>query len=220
MSDNKHILVILPHPDDESFATAGTIMHYKDQGYKVTYICLTAGEMGRNLGNPPIATRESLPEVRKKELEEAGKILGIDEIIFYGLRDKTIEFHDELELASRMKETIEQINPEKVFTFYPGFSIHPDHDACGAVVCRAVSMIEEEKRPKLYAMAIANGSIQMLGKPNITYDVKQYSERKMNALKAHQTQMQEVATVIEQNLKKGNKNTDEWFHYESYWIVE
>jgi hypothetical protein len=27
--------------------------------------------MGRNLGNPPFATRESLPDYREKELEEA-----------------------------------------------------------------------------------------------------------------------------------------------------
>lgn len=220
MSTNKHILVILPHPDDESFATAGTIMHYKDLGYKVTYICLTMGEMGRNLGNPPIATRESLPKVRKKELEEAGRILGIDEIIFYGLRDKTVEFHDEHELATRMKETIELIEPEKIFTFYPGYSIHPDHDACGAIVCRAVSMIDEENRPKLYAMAISKEGINLLGKPTITYDVKKYSDRKMRALKAHKTQMEEVTAVIEHELKKGNKNTDAWFHNESYWAID
>ena len=27
--------------------------------------------MGRNLGNPPFATRESLPLIRERELEEA-----------------------------------------------------------------------------------------------------------------------------------------------------
>ena len=27
--------------------------------------------MGRNLGNPPFATRESLPDIRERELEEA-----------------------------------------------------------------------------------------------------------------------------------------------------
>lgn len=218
--NNKHVLIILPHPDDESFATAGTIMHYKDLGYKVTYLCLTKGEMGRNLGNPPLANRETLPKVREKELQEAAKILGIDEVIFFGLRDKTIEFHDEEDLAKRMKETIEKLMPEKIFTFYPGFSIHPDHDACGAIVCRAVEMIENEKRPKLYAMAIAKGATKVIGKPHITYDVKKYSDRKMRALKAHRTQMQEVAAVIEHQLKIGNKNTDEWFHYENYWVIE
>ena len=32
--------------------------------------------MGRNLGNPPFATRESLPFIRERELEEACKAIG------------------------------------------------------------------------------------------------------------------------------------------------
>ena len=71
MNDERHVLVIFPHPDDETFSSAGTIAHYIDQGVPVTYACLTLGQMARNLGDPPIATRESLPDVREKELEAA-----------------------------------------------------------------------------------------------------------------------------------------------------
>ena len=169
--ENKHALVILPHPDDECFATGGTILLYKEQGYKVTYLCMTMGEMGRNFGKPPIANRESLPSIRKKELEQACEILGVDELLLYGLRDKTIEFMDEEKLASRLKKTIEEINPSVVLTFYPGYSIHPDHDACGEVVVKAVHQIEKETRPLLYAMAITAGCIKHIGKPDIVYDV-------------------------------------------------
>ena len=46
----------------------GLFALYANMGVPVTYACLTLGEMGRNLGNPPFATRESLPEIRRKEL--------------------------------------------------------------------------------------------------------------------------------------------------------
>lgn len=36
--------------------------------------------MGRNLGNPPFATRESLPSIRERELEEACKVIGITDL--------------------------------------------------------------------------------------------------------------------------------------------
>ena len=68
MSQERHVLVIFPHPDDESFSSAGTLAGYLDAGVPVTYACLTLGQMGRNLGNPPFATRESLPSIREKEL--------------------------------------------------------------------------------------------------------------------------------------------------------
>lgn len=48
---NQHLLVVLPHPDDEAFGVAGTILSHKEAGHDVTYICLTLGEMGRNMGN-------------------------------------------------------------------------------------------------------------------------------------------------------------------------
>lgn len=220
MNENKHLLVILPHPDDESFATAGTICHYKELGYRVTYICLTMGEMGRNLGNPPIANRENLAEIRKRELEKACEVLEIDQLIFYGLRDKTIEFEDEEQLAQRMKATIEELQPSVIISFYPGYSIHPDHDACGAIVYRAVSLIPREKRPLLYMMAITRDCFEKLGKPDVSHYVKKYSEKKLLALKAHKTQMQEVVAVMEMNLKEGNRKNDEWFHFENFWKID
>lgn len=48
----KHVVVIYPHPDDESFGAAGTIAKFREQGVPVTYLCGTLGEMGRNMGSP------------------------------------------------------------------------------------------------------------------------------------------------------------------------
>ena len=50
MTDERHVLVIFPHPDDETFSSAGTIASYIEKGIPVTYACLTLGQMGRNLG--------------------------------------------------------------------------------------------------------------------------------------------------------------------------
>jgi len=68
MKDERHVLMIFPHPDDETFSSAGTIASYIENGVPVTYACLTLGQMGRNLGNPPFATRESLPYIRRKRI--------------------------------------------------------------------------------------------------------------------------------------------------------
>jgi N-acetylglucosamine malate deacetylase 2 len=88
----EHLLVVFPHPDDEAFTCTGTILNHVEQGIPVTYICLTLGEMGRNMGNPIFANRETLPLIRKQELEEACKILGVHDLLQWGLRDKTVEF--------------------------------------------------------------------------------------------------------------------------------
>ena len=45
----RHVLLVFPHPDDESFSSAGLVRMYRNMGVPVTYACLTLGEMGRNL---------------------------------------------------------------------------------------------------------------------------------------------------------------------------
>ncbi|WP_431804230.1 PIG-L family deacetylase [Halobacillus andaensis] len=101
----KHVLVIFPHPDDESFGASGTISKFRSEGIPVTYLCGTLGEMGRNMGSPVFANRETLYTFRKKELQEASRKLDIN-VELLGYRDKTLEFEPLEELASHLKARI------------------------------------------------------------------------------------------------------------------
>jgi len=199
----RHILVVLPHPDDEAFGLSGTLAKHIDQGEPVTYICLTLGEMGRNLGNPPFANRETLPAVRKLELEESCRIIGIKDVRLFGLHDKTIEFEDHDELVRRIRVVIDEVKPSLIYTFYPGFSVHPDHDATGAVVIRTVQEMPPEERPKVYCLAFSRGCEEVLGKPHIVNDVGEYMRQKVGSIRAHRSQflfnmdnMEEVKRVF------------------------
>mgnify|MGYP001235177946 FL=1 len=182
------ILVVLPHPDDEAFGLSGSLAKHIDQGAKVTYICLTLGQMGRNLGNPPFANRETLPEVRKNELEQSCRIIGIQDLRLFGLHDKTIEFEDHDRLVERLRSVIDELNPSIIYTFYPGFAVHPDHDATGAVVIRTVQEMPAADRPEVRCLAFSRGCEEVLGKPNIVNDVGDYMKQKVGAIRAHRSQ--------------------------------
>ena len=43
------LLVVLPHPDDESFSSGGTLARCADAGVPALYLCGTYGDMGRRL---------------------------------------------------------------------------------------------------------------------------------------------------------------------------
>lgn len=190
MKKERHILVVFPHPDDETFGVSDIIASHTQNGTPVTYACLTLGEMGRNMGNPPFANRESLPKIRKQELQEAAKILGIKDLRMMGLRDKTIEFEDEEKLTKMISSLIEEVYPSLIITFYPGYSVHPDHDATGAAVVRAVERISEQDRPKLHCVAFSNNCEEELGPPDIVNNVSAVKEVKIKAMKAHKSQTQ------------------------------
>lgn len=213
----RHILVIFPHPDDESFGTAGTIIQNRQKGVPVTYACGTLGEMGRNMGKPFFANRETLPEIRKEELLDACNIMGIEDLRMLGMRDKTIEFEDPDALADRMRSLVEETNASLVITHYPGYAVHPDHNALGAAVVRAVSQIPEDKRPKLRCHAFSDNTEEDLGEPDIVTDVRDVLDKKIAALKAHGSQTQQLV----QRLNKENPEKDpklvSWLGWERFW---
>ncbi len=186
----RHVLVVLPHPDDETFGCGGTIALFARSGVPVTYVCGTLGEMGRNMGKPFFATRESLPHVREAELAEACEVLGIKQLIKLGLRDKTIEFEDPERVADRLEQIMREIRPSLVITHYPGYAVHPDHNAFGAITMRAVARLAQNERPKVWAHGFANLAQADLGPQDIVNDISEVAEIKLAAVRAHGSQSQ------------------------------
>ncbi|MDZ4243494.1 MAG: PIG-L family deacetylase, partial [Candidatus Doudnabacteria bacterium] len=81
-----HLLIIVAHPDDESFLFAGTSLKFRKAGKNVAVICATRGEKGNSkLGKP--ATEKQLAKIRERELHKACKILGIKSMEFLGYKD-------------------------------------------------------------------------------------------------------------------------------------
>lgn len=211
----ERVLVVLPHPDDEVYGLSGTLAKMIKQGTKVTYGCLTLGEMGRNMGNPPFASRVTLPEVRKAELEASCRAIGIQDLRMLGFHDKTIEFEDKDVLDGAITALLEEIKPEIVFTFYPGYSVHPDHDACGAAVIRCVERMPEAERPVVYCMAFSRDCIDVLGQPDTHSDVKEFVNQKISSIQAHRSQFQ--APKLTGPNKVSQKELEQQFGTERYW---
>jgi N-acetylglucosamine malate deacetylase 2 len=210
----KPILVVYPHPDDEAFGTAGTIILHAKKGTPVIYACLTLGEMGRNLGNPPIANRETLPQIRQKELQDACAIMGIKELRLLGFRDKTLEFEEPNLLADKISEVIKEIRPSKIITYYPGHGVHPDHNACAEATILAVKQLPSRHRPVIYAQAITKNRMEALGQPDIIVDCTPVFKQKLSAIKAHRTQTE---NLIKQ-MNNAKHEMLEWLKKEYFWI--
>jgi len=187
MEKERHVVIIYPHPDDESFGSAGTIYRFREQGVPVTYLCGTAGDMGRNMGSPPFANRESLAKIREQEVIDACRILDCD-LQLLGYQDKTMEFEDKMEVARRLKGIIEDINPSLVISYHPLYGVHPDHNAIGAATIEALKLIDEDKRPVMWARPIVLNYQDILGKPDVSYDVSDVFDKKMEAIAAHHSQ--------------------------------
>lgn len=217
----KRILVTLAHPDDETFGCGGTIALHHQAGARITYVCATSGEMGRNMGRPISSTRESLPELREEELRNACKILGIEDLRLLGLRDKTVEFVDPEWLAAQIRAIHDELKPDLVITYWPGYGVHPDHNAIGAATIRALASLPPEQRPVVHCKGFGS-NIHELGEPE-TVDVTSVAEIKAAAVAAHHSQssvMMPAQAVRAEQDPAMKKRLEENRNKERHWVYK
>lgn len=220
LTQEKHVLILLPHPDDESFGMSLTIAKYRSMNVPVTYVCWTLGEMGRNFGNPPFATRESLPQIRKKELFKAAEAMNLTDVRLGGLRDKTLEFEDDQVMVDRVLAYIEELQPSIIYSFYPGYAVHPDHEASARAVIRAVKRLPANQRPKLHLVAFSNDAKEKLGEPDIHFHLPEMSQHKLEALRAHASQTALMLDRIEQGLVNDDLEAKQYLENEYFYTYQ
>src|SRR5699024_672623 len=203
MKEEKHVVIVFPHPDDESFGTSGIIKKYREQGVPVTYLCGTLGEMGRNMGTPPFANRETLRDFREVELKDACDFLDINYEVL-GFRDKTIEFEKVEDAAAVVKEALDRIEPSLVITHYPEHGVHPDHNALGVATIEAVRQMDPAERPTGWAAAITHNYQEELGEPDVVFEVEDFNH-KLQAITKHKSQAEGLLEQMENDALKNDE---------------
>lgn len=172
------------------------------------------------MGNPPFTNRENLPKIRKKELQEAAHVLGIQDLRMLGYRDKTVEFEDEEKLSNHLLSIIHEVNPSLIITFYPGYAVHPDHDATGAAVVRAVSKLAPDARPTLHCVAFSNNCVEELGEADIIHDISPVIDKKLAAIKAHRSQTEFTFKDMAEKLKNQDPQVMARVQFERFWTYK
>lgn len=219
LKEESHVLVIYPHPDDEAFGVSATMMKYRDMGVPVTYACLTYGDMGRNIGTPP-NTRESLWKIRKAEQEEAARLMDLTNLRFYGYRDKTLEFEEKGKIKNDVLDLIHELKPSRLISFYPGYCVHPDHEATAEAVLDAVAELDETDRPTLTLVAFDKRTFDDLGAPSVQTEVGDYAERKMKVLGAHKSQTAQLLIDLSKDTQMGELARESWFEKENFYLYD
>lgn len=121
----KKILLVLAHPDDETFYIGGTVLKYVKAGWRVDLLCATKGEAGQ-MG--PYDETYNLAELRAKELAAAASVLGITTVAFLGYIDANLSTLHPGDLEEAVFQKMLELAPDIVITFEPnGISNHPDH---------------------------------------------------------------------------------------------
>lgn len=197
------LMPVFAHPDDESFAGAGALIKYAEEGIRVVLVCATLGERGK-AGNPPICTPEELPAVRERELRTACGILGIQQLQLLGYRDQELPLADEAEAVGRIVRAIRAERPQVLYTFPPdGHSGHRDHLAINRLAGLAFRAAGDPSRypeagpawqpAHLYWHVLPGRTPE---RPDALIPTPGVADKRLAALKAHRSQHLSVERVL------------------------
>ena len=119
------VLVVVAHPDDETFGLGAVIDLLTRTGAEVRVLCFTRGEAStlNEIG-------ASLHTVREGELRQAGALLGVAgvELLDYG--DGSLAAIPEAELAAQVLLAVASYRADGLLVFdETGITGHPDHRA-------------------------------------------------------------------------------------------
>lgn len=181
------LLVVLAHPDDETFGTGGTLAMYARRGVDVHLICATRGEAGE-ADQQYLEGYATVAERRMDELRCAAGLLGLKSVIFLDYRDsgmqgspdnshpRALAAAPQDQVASQIVEHIRRLRPQVVITFDPiGGYRHPDHIAIHLATVQAFELAGKpeysdpagqppQKPEKLYFHTMPHGFLRLMVK--------------------------------------------------------
>ena len=191
-------MVVVAHADDAEFSCSGTVAKWCREGMEVVYVIVTDGSKGTE--DRTIAP-ERLSEIRRQEQINAGKILGLKEVVFLGYPDAYLQ--PTLEVRRDITREIRRFRPDILITLNPTRTLngsfyigHPDHFAAGEAAISAVFPAARDHLtfPELLKEGLEPHKVRELlivghDNPDKWIDVSDSLHIAMQALMAHASQI-------------------------------
>jgi len=174
-----NVLVIAPHPDDESIGCGGAICLHAARGDHVEIIFLTSGELG--LKHLP---REQAWQIREREAKTAATILGVEALTFLRLPDWFVSEEVE-QAAAKLGALLRRKTPQIIYLPHAG-EWHPDHRAALPVV-RTALRAGEGPAPTLLTYEIWTP----LSEYDLVEDITSAMASKVRAVRCYRSQLED-----------------------------
>jgi len=208
-----HLLIIVAHPDDESFLFAGTSLKFLEEGKNVAVVCATRGEKGDSRLPKPV-TEKRLAKIRERELRSACRILGIKSVKFLEYEDGRLVHENFDKLVRVISKKIDQMRPEIIATFgKEGITGHNDHITIGKTAVAAAKKAKHKAKKiwlvsnpasiiKIFNKFLTGRRVhrdhynprKLIGVPDerlTRVNIRKYWKKKLQAIKAHKSQIKQ-----------------------------
>lgn len=183
----KRILVIAPHPDDETLGCGGTILKHIKRGDKVSWCIVTLGN--KNMGHDTKHMKDW-----NNIIEKVQKKYKFSNVYKLKLPTGEIDRIPLFKLINLLKKVIKTEKPDIIYTNF-SHDIHSDHQIIYNATVSAVKNFNFPNIKKIlmyetiseteYATNVENISFN----PNYFIDITPFIEKKINIFKIYKTEV-------------------------------
>jgi len=199
----ERVLVVVAHPDDVDFGTAGTMAALVNAGSHVSYCLVTSGEAGEDDMTESV---EALVALRQGEQHAAAAAVGVEEVHWLGHPDGRVI--NDLNLRRDISRVIRTVRPDVVVAqpttanWDRIYGSHPDHLATAWATMAAV--YPDSRNPRAHPELLRDGyaphsvsQVWMMGMAAsegtmMHVDITDTFEQKVKALRCHSSQTDRI----------------------------
>lgn len=120
--DAKKVLILAPHPDDETLGCGGTIALYTARDVEVYLLIISDG---KGISLESIDEDIDIVSIRRQESIDAASILGIKHVLFLDFPSQQLESYKN-KIKERIEDVIKKFKPDILFAPSP-LDFHQDH---------------------------------------------------------------------------------------------
>lgn len=170
------VLVISPHPDDESIGCGGTLCRHAAAGDEIRVIFLSSGERGSR-----VMSWAETAAAREREAAAAAQVLGIQKIEFW--RGPDCALRCTTALVDRLSAALRDYAPDFIYSTH-GSESHTDHRVAARLVLRALKQAGlPRRRLRLFEVWTP------LQRYDVLEDISAFAARKQRAMQCYPSQL-------------------------------
>ena len=222
MAAKPTVLIVAPHPDDETLGCGGILGIKSKAGEDIHIAVLTDGSMlfaANHFGTETNPSPQEVSALRKKETERAVSFLGgnIANITYFDFLDGTLS--EQIEpVADRLASLIQELQPTEIYTPDP-YEHHPDHVAANTIAKTALKKANSKAKCFAYFLGLKAGmSLDDIPDEIIEVELGAFYALKKEALTFFDLHHQVI--LPEQTIPLITDNFESYLDYVERFIIE
>ena len=188
-NQQKTIMVIAPHADDEVLGCGGYLLHQVKESARVVVVLGTIGGINE---------RQNF-EMRYAEAKQVNEKLGAELFYLFKDKDAMLDTVPSLEITSMLDKYIEQYRPDEIFINYR--SRHQDH--IKMYDCAMASMrLKEGYMPKLIALyeyPFVSDGLNIVRGGKIYHDISDNIDKKVELFNLYASQVKDPPSPLNES---------------------